>query len=599
MNVLGINCYLHDSSAALFQEGRLVFAAEEERFSRIKKDNRFPVLAIKAALDHAGLAFGAVDAIAFGWNRGGLTPLHSLRMQATTRLAPSGKLLVGNILSLGRELYYGNGNRHLRRNFRVREDQKVLFVDHHDAHAWSTYALSGFDEALVVVLDGRGASQATTLYHARDSRMQMLWSIPWPNSLGSFYEAFTDLLGFERHNDEWKVMGLAAYGEPTVDLSRVLRVLPDSYRVNSRLVCGRWWNDISALEAEFGPRRDPETLITDQDRDLAASVQKATEDAIFAIVRAGIQATGCRNVCLAGGVAMNSKANGRLLALGLADDVFVQPAATDDGTSVGAALAAHAVMGGEVPRYRLRDVYLGPEYSTSELEALIHTYKLDAVRVFDVENQVAQMLEAGKIVGWFQGRMEFGPRALGSRSILADARRPEMKDRVNESVKFREGWRPFAPSCLEEAASDYFEGCHDAAFMTLTFKVRAEKRSVIPSVTHADDTARVQTVSREANPRYWAVINEFAKLTGVPVIMNTSFNLRGEPIVCSPKDAIRTFYSSGLDFLVLGDFVIAKDRGWKPARVELGADKEVALNSLPAATRPGKLAGQLAGDAAR
>jgi carbamoyltransferase len=259
---------------------------------------------------------------------------------------------------------------------------------------------------------------------------------------------------------------------------------------------------------------------------------------------------------------MNSKANGRLLASELVDDVFVQPAATDDGTAVGAALAAYASLGQPMPRYRLRDVYLGPEFSGHELEAVLRTCKLSATRVPDVERQVARLLAEGNIVGWFQGRMEFGPRALGNRSILADARQPEMKDRVNECVKFREGWRPFAPSCLEEAASDYFEGCRDAAFMTLTFNVPGTRRAEIPAVTHADNTARVQTVNRDSNPRYWTLINEFAKLTGTPVIMNTSFNLRGEPIVCTPQDAIRTFYSSGLDFLVLGDFVIAKDRAY-------------------------------------
>lgn len=564
MNVLGVNCYLHDSSVALIQDGRLTFAAEEERFSRIKKDGRFPSLAISSALSHAGLSFAALDAIAFGWNRGGLAPLHTLTTVLTGRLAPSPYMLIDSLMAAARELYNGNGRRALTRSFPVSAGQKLLFVDHHEAHAWSTYALSGFDDALVLVVDGRGARQATSLYHARAERLEQLRTINWPNSLGGFYEAFTDLLGFERYGDEWKVMGLAAYGEPTYDLNHVLRVVPGGYQLNARLVLGRHWNDIRGLEALFGARRHPEKLISDEDRNLAASVQKATEAAIFELVREGVRLTGCRRVCLAGGVAMNSKANGRLLASELVDDVFVQPAATDDGTAVGAALAAYAALGQPMPRYRLRDVYLGPEFSSHELESVLRTCKLSATRVPDVERQVARLLAEGNIVGWFQGRMEFGPRALGNRSILADARRPEMKDRVNECVKFREGWRPFAPSCLEEAAADYFESCHDAAFMTLTFDVRGTRRAEIPAVTHADNTARVQTVNRDANPRYWTLIDEFAKLTGTPVIMNTSFNLRGEPIVCTPKDAIRTFYSSGLDFLVLGDFVIAKDRAWEP-----------------------------------
>jgi carbamoyltransferase len=266
-------------------------------------------------------------------------------------------------------------------------------------------------------------------------------------------------------------------------------------------------------------------------------------------------------------VAMNSKANGRIRASGIVDDVFVQPAATDDGTALGAAIAAHRELGAQVPRYRMTDVYLGPEYSDDEIETVLKTFKLSGTYVPDIEGVTAKLLADGKIIGWFQGRMEYGPRALGNRSILADARRPEMKDRVNEVVKFREGWRPFAPSCLAESAPDYFVGCHDAPFMIFTFDVQPDKRGEIPAVTHADNTARVQTVERESNARYWKLIHEFESLTGTPVIMNTSFNLRGEPIVCSPKDAIRTFYSSGLDFLALGNFMLAKDPAWQPSEV--------------------------------
>lgn len=285
---------------------------------------------------------------------------------------------------------------------------------------------------------------------------------------------------------------------------------------------------------------------------------------MFALVREGVRLTGSRNLCLAGGVAMNSKANGRVLASGLVDHVFVQPAATDDGTAIGAALGVYAARGQAVPRRQMRDAYLGPAFTDDAIEQTLRTYKMPIVRVSNIARETARLLADGFIIGWFQGRMEFGPRALGSRSILADPRRAEMKDRVNACVKFREGWRPFAPSCLAEAASDYFEGCRDAPFMILTFGVRPEKRTEIPAVTHADNTARVQTVSRETSPIYWELIHEFALLTGVPVLMNTSFNLRGEPIVCTPSDAIRTFYSSGLDVLVLGSFIVAKDPAWQP-----------------------------------
>lgn len=568
MYVLGINCYLHDSSAALMKDGRLIFATEEERLSRIKKDARFPVQSIQAALAYAGISFEDLDGVAFGWNRAGVTPLHTIRCTLTGRLPFSTRHVVGGVLTAARELYDANGRRRLERSFGRVDPQRLFFIDHHESHAWSAYGLSGFDEALVLVMDGRGATQSTTLYHARGEDLRPVRTIQWPNSLGSFYEAFTDLLGFERQNDEWKVMGLAAYGQPTYDLADALQVTPGSYRVNAPLVCGSWWNDLSRMVERYGPRRRPDLLITDDDRNLAASAQQALEQAVFALVAEGVRLTGCRNLCLAGGVAMNSKANGRLLASGIVDDIFVQPAATDDGAAIGAALAAHRALGVRVPRYRMTDAYLGPEFTADELAGVLQTYKLRGTRVPNVEEVVAGLLAEGQIIGWFQGRMEFGPRALGNRSILADPRRVEMRDRVNEVVKFREGWRPFAPSCLAEAAPEYFEGCKNAPYMILTFDVRPEKRSVIPAVTHADNTARVQTVSREANPRYWNLIREFGRLTGVPVVMNTSFNLKGEPIVCTPKDAIRTFYSSGLDFLVLGDFVVAKDPTWRPTLAE-------------------------------
>jgi carbamoyltransferase len=567
VNILGINCYLHDASAALIQDGRIVFAGEEERFSRIKKDARFPRLSIQAALDHADLRIQDLDGIAFGWNRGGVTPLHTLTKSLDGSLPRTMRRVVDAVLTGGREIYYGNGQRRLNQAFGPVDPRKVIFVDHHESHAWSAHALSGFEESLVVVMDGRGAQQSTTLYHARGEEMRPVKVIQWPNSLGGFYEAFTDLLGFERHNDEWKVMGLAAYGEPTYDLSDAIQVTRDGYRVNRHMLNGAWWNDISRLEQRWGPRRNPERGISDDDRNLAASVQKATEEAIFAIVREGIRLTGCRNVAIAGGVAMNSKANGRLLASGIVNDLFVQPAATDDGAAIGAAIGAHKALGKTVPRYRMTDAYLGPEFGDEEIARIVQTYKLPAFQVPDVEAVTAQLLADHKVIGWFQGRMEFGPRALGNRSILADPRTIDMRDRVNEVVKFREGWRPFAPSCLAEVSEEYFELCKDAPYMILTFDVVPEKRGVIAAVTHADNTARVQTVTQDSNPRYWRLIHEFGQLTGVPVVMNTSFNLKGEPIVCAPKDAIRTFYSSGLDFLVLGNYVLAKDPAWRPSQM--------------------------------
>jgi carbamoyltransferase len=563
MRVLGINCYLHDTAAAMVEDGRVTWAVTEERLSRVHKDVGFPRHAIQSALAHCGLPdLRGLDAVAFGWNAGGATPLHTLRATLTNQIPRSRRMIANSLLSTAREIYHGNGRLDLARMFGSLDGARLVHVDHHEAHAWSTYALSGFDESLVVVMDGRGARESTALYHARGGELRLVRRYLWPNSLGLFYEAFTDLLGFRRHSDEWKVMGLAAYGEPTANLDGLLRVVEGGYQVNAHALAGRWWNDLSPLIARFGPRRDPDREITDADRGLAASVQRALEQAVFAVVKEGIRLTGCRQVCLAGGVAMNSKANGRLLASGVIDDLFVQPAATDDGTAIGAALVAHAELGVAVPRYRLTDVYLGPSFSDAEIASELGRYKLKSMRVPEVERVTAALIAQGYVVGWFQGRMEFGPRALGNRSILADPRRVEIRDRVNECVKFREPWRPFAPSCLAEVAGEYFEGCRDAPYMIVTYDVAPSKRSVIPAVTHADNTARVQTVTRASNPRYWELIRAFGALTGVPVVLNTSFNLKGEPIVCTPKDAVRTFYSSGLDFLVIGDTIVPKAESW-------------------------------------
>jgi carbamoyltransferase len=566
MRVLGINCYLHDTSAALVEDGRITWAVAEERLSRIHKDNSFPHHAIRGALAKGGLRLSDLDAVAFGWNRGGATPLHTLRATLTDRIPRTGRMIADSLLAMGREIHFGNGERVLARAFGSEGGVPILHIDHHEAHAWSAYAPSGFEEALVLVMDGRGARDATALYHAKGGGMRLVRRYVWPDSLGLFYEAFTDLLGFRRHSDEWKVMGLAAYGEPSVDLRDVLRVTKDGYKVDAHLLFGQNWNDLSPLIARFGPRRDPERGISDQDRALAASVQRALEQAIFAVVSEGIRLTGCRKVCLAGGVALNSKANGRLLASGLIDDLFVQPAATDDGTAVGAALAAHAALGVPVPRHPMRDVYLGPSFDDAEIAAELARYRIASAHVEDVERVTAGLIAQGFIVGWFQGRMEFGPRALGNRSILADPRQAKIRDRVNECIKFRESWRPFAPSCLAEAASEYFEGCREAPAMTVTYDVVPSKRSVIPAVTHADNTARVHTVARTSNARYWELIHAFGALTGVPVVLNTSFNLKGEPIVCTPKDAVRTFYSSGLDFLVIGSTIVPKAEQWVQKR---------------------------------
>lgn len=557
MYALGINYCDHDSAVALARDGRIIYAVAEERLSRIKKDNSFPRRSIQAALDHAGIELPEVDQVCFGWQRAGSSFLHDLRCYLSGRLPISTRYVIGSTRRLLRELNQRGGAAILTRQFGVAR-RPVQFVDHHYAHAVSAFLLSGFGDASVLIVDGRGAWEATTLWCGRNADCTLVGSHASPDSLGFFYAGFTDFLGFRRNSDEWKVMGLAPYGRPGVDLSRYITVDSDACTVRSRPVIGRHYGDVSAMVADFGRRRVPESELTGREKDIAWAVQDRCEEAMEALARGLVRRTGLRKLCMAGGVAMNSKANGRILASGLVDDVFIQPAATDDGTAIGAALVASRLASGSHHPYLMEDVYLGDGYGDDEIESFLRTCKIQFTRPGDISRTAAELLAAGKIVGWFQGRMEFGPRALGNRSILADPRDAAMRDRVNAVAKFREGWRPFAPSVLLERAEEYFVGCKDSPFMILTFPVVEEKKSVIPAVTHVDGSARVQTVKKEVNPLYHALIEQFGRLTGVPVVMNTSFNLREEPIVASPKDALRTFYSSGLDALCIGPFLIEK-----------------------------------------
>jgi carbamoyltransferase len=330
------------------------------------------------------------------------------------------------------------------------------------------------------------------------------------------------------------------------------------YRVNYKRLFGNGNGSFSGLTPLLGPARAPESEIDERHKNVAYAVQDACELAVLSIARMAVEKTHCRNLCLAGGVALNSKANGKIVASGLVDNIFVQPAASDDGVTLGAALAPYLDDGGSLPNKAMRHAYLGPAFDDVAIEIVLRTYKLRYSRTSEPAETAAELLSKGKILGWFQGRMEFGPRALGSRSILADPRDPEMTAKVNNAVKFREWWRPFAPSLKKEAASEYLESATDSPFMILTAQVRPEKRSVIPAVTHVDGSARPQTVEKEINPLYWRLIDAFEKRTGVPVVMNTSFNLRGEAIVHTPTDAVRTFFSSGMDAMVIGSFVVEK-----------------------------------------
>jgi carbamoyltransferase len=557
MLTLGINySQMHDSSAAIARDGELLFAVAEERISRLKHDARFPELAVRACLDFAKASPDEVDEVCFGWQPAGQVYRHDLKLYATGRWPVS----YLNVLNSSRHFlsmwHQSSGGAPYRRIFGAGKT-RFRYVDHHLAHAISAYAYSGFDDAAVVVMDGRGAWEATSIWHGHEGRLDHLLTLDWPDSLGLFYAQFTGFLGFVPNSDEWKVMGLAPYGRPGIDLRSYIDPDDTPYRVHAKTLVGDA-QGYSHFAAHLGRPREPESELSDHHKNVAFAVQDACEAAMMSVAKLALKRTGSKNLCLAGGVALNSKANGKIAASGAVGKLFVQPAASDDGVALGAALAPCLDANGRLPGKPMRHGYWGPSFDDQAVEKALATYKIRNVKLSDPAAAAAQLLAEGKILGWFQGRMEFGPRALGSRSILADPRDPEMNAKVNNAVKFREWWRPFAPSFKKEAAPEYLESAYDSPFMILTAQVRPEKRGVIPSVTHVDGSARPQTVEREINPLYYRLIDEFGRATGVPVVMNTSFNLRGEPIVHTPTDALRTFFSSGMDALVIGSFLVEK-----------------------------------------
>jgi carbamoyltransferase len=558
MITLGLNySQMHDSSACIIRDGELLFAVAEERISRLKHDARFPQLAIQACLDFAKVSPSQIDEVTIGWQTPGATFRHDLKLFATGRW-PANYLSVLNSSRQFLSMWHqGGGARRFAHHFGPTK-ARFRFVDHHFAHAISTYSYSGFGDSAIVVMDGRGAWEATSIWHGNRGRIEHIQTVNWPDSLGLFYARFTEFLGFTPNADEWKVMGLAPYGEPGTNLTAFLEPEAAPYKVHSDLLMGDGSGSFAGWPASLGSPRAPESEIDDRHKNIAFAVQDLCEAAMMSVVRLALGKTRSRNLCLAGGVALNSKANGKILASGVIDKLFVQPAASDDGVALGAALAPYLDGGQRLPFKPMRHAYLGPFFDDDAIESFLKTYKIRYTRLSDPAATAAELLSNGKIVGWFQGRMEFGPRALGNRSILADPRDPEMNIKVNNAVKFREWWRPFAPSLKKEAAPEFLESAYDSPFMILTAQVRPEKRSVIPSVTHVDGSARAQTVEQEINPLYWRLIDEFGKRTGVPVVMNTSFNLRGEAIVHTPTDAIRTFFSSGMDALILGSFRVEK-----------------------------------------
>jgi carbamoyltransferase len=596
--LLGISAFYHDSAAALVRDGEIIAAAQEERFSRKKHDPRFPRHAVNYCLEEAFVEASDLDAVVFYDN-----PLATFDRVVENTLAVGARgreqfvKAAGAIL--GNKLWV---NEHARRALgALGREGKVLFAEHHMAHAASCFYPSPFERAAVLTLDGVGEWATTSLGRGEGARVELFAEIDYPHSLGLLYSAFTYFCGFKVNSGEYKLMGLAPYGEPRFyDTIRthLIDVRDDgSYRLDTSYfgyLDGMIMTNERFAALFGGAAREAESHITRREMDLAASVQKVTEEVVLKTARHLRKTTGERNLVMAGGVALNCVANGKLVAEGIFDQVWIQPAAGDAGGALGAALLANHMYYGEPRRVspRGRDAqkgsYLGPHYSSDEVTAFLDRKSLPYERVADRAERVervAQALADGKIVGWLSGRMEFGPRALGARSILGDPRRHDTQSVMNLKIKFRESFRPFAPSVLRERCATYFDLECESPYMLLIAPVRKERqlamdherfrngddddmlavlhqpRSDVPAITHVDYSARIQTVDAESHPEYYALIAAFEKITGCAMLVNTSFNVRGEPIVCTPQDAYRCFMRTEMDLLVLEDcFVWRKDQ---------------------------------------
>jgi carbamoyltransferase len=579
MHILGINAHHADASAAIVCDGRLVAAAEEERFNRIKHCAGFPYQAVRYCLSEAGIRPEELTHIAIARDpksQLGKKLLYALKIpqMALRRLAPQGKFAiikeeVARALDVDPQ----------------RLAAEVSRVEHHKAHLASSFFVSGFDEAALLSVDGLGDFSSTMWGIGKENNMSVGGAIAFPHSLGFFYTAITQYLGFWKYGDEYKVMGLASYGEPGYqdEFARIVELngqngkarfnLGLDYFIHHKVgpqmtweegspVIGRLYSDF--LEKRLGAAREVASSLDKRHEDIAASLQARLEDSVISLVNKLYELYGVRKLCMAGGVAFNCVANGLIFERTPFKEVYIPPAAGDAGLAVGAAFYVwHQVL--NQPRSFIMDhAYWGPQFTNEQIrQALegkgIGNGGLCMTKLSDEElgRVTASRIAEGKIIGWFQGRLEFGPRALGNRSIVADPRRAEMKDILNRRIKHREPFRPFAPSILEERVGDYFDHSHPSPFMLMTYHVRPERRGEIPAPTHVDGTGRLQTVNRDQNPHYWQLIKEFEKLTGVPVVLNTSFN-ENEPVVCRPEEAIECFLRTKMDTLVIGNFMVEK-----------------------------------------
>jgi len=584
--VLGLSAFYHDSAACLLRDGAIVAAAQEERFTRKKGDAAFPRRAVDYCLGTAGLSAADLDFVGF-YDK----PLLKFERILDTYLAvaPRGfsSFLKAGPLWIKEKLFI---DRELRRELGY--EGELLYAEHHESHAASAFFPSPFEEAAILTMDGVGEWATASMGVGKGSDFELLGELHWPDSLGLLYSAFTYYTGFKVNSGEYKVMGLAPYGAPKyVDL--IYRELMDLRADGSFTLNQKYFDYLGGLtmtspafhELFGGPPRVPETRLTQKEMDLARSVQEVCEEVMLRMARTAHRETGLENLCLAGGVALNCVGNGRILREGPFKRLWIQPASGDAGGALGIAqLIWHRHLGRPRSVTRGRDemngAYLGPEFAEVEIQGFLEREGISYERLDQdvLVRRVAELLADEKVIGWFDGRMEFGPRALGARSILGDPRSPRMQAQMNLKIKFREGFRPFAPSVLRERADDYFELDCDSPYMLLVAPVRKGRRipmtdeqrnlwgidqlnvprSDIPAVTHIDYSARIQTVSQDTNPRYHALLKAFEELTGCGVVVNTSFNVRGEPIVCTPEDAYRCFRRTHIDYLVLGPFLVGK-----------------------------------------
>ena len=585
--ILGISAFYHDSAAALLADGEIVAAAQEERFTRKKADASFPENAARFCLEQAGIAASDLDFVGF-YDK----PLLKFERILETYLsvAPQGfrSFLMAGPLWIKEKLYM---DRQIRSGLGY--EGQILYAEHHESHAASAFFPSPFEEAAIVTMDGVGEWATATIGVGKGSDIEILSELKWPDSLGLLYSAFTYYTGFKVNSGEYKVMGLAPYGEPKyVDLilSELMDLKEDgSFRLNQEYF--NYLTGLTMTGRKFdrlfgGPPRKPETLITQREMDLARSVQVVCEEIMLRMTRTAHERTGLKDLCLAGGVALNCVGNGRILREGPFENIWIQPAAGDAGGALGVAqLIWHRHMENERTPSQCRDgmrgAYLGPDFSEADVQAYLDSVGAKYTRLDsdqELLNHVAGLLADENVVGFFSGRMEFGPRALGSRSILGDPRSPNIQAQMNLKIKFRESFRPFAPSVLEDRAKDYFDLDSTSPYMLLVAPVREERRksmtaeeeqlfgieklnvprSDVPAITHVDYSARVQTVSADTNPRYYGLIKAFEEKTGCPLVVNTSFNVRGEPIVCTPEDAYRCFMRTNMDYLVAWPFLLDK-----------------------------------------